>query len=410
MPMPRICVSLPVHEQPAVILDQVENLRAFLPADTQVVLHLSQSLGADPAAVAPLLPDGVRVNPRSHATRWGDVLHVHNDNLSFAYDELEPFDYVLLHSSNDLYVRSGAERHVATAPVGAAAFPATDMAWTQAAAARRDEMLAAILADLGESQPHGSQIEGTFYAADLFAEMLERIQRRFRPGEGEHYAREEIYYPTLASHLCQDAFAPPVVYWDARLQRSAVPATVWGLLDGTFADSVAAYDFDNMYAVKRVERVLHDRTRELIRAVARAAGARLRLRPPFDARRFLALTFAADVLADPGLLPAWAEAFDGDDDVTLAIHIGPDEADIVADVVAAAQRGGADGPHAPDVTVVSAAPGSFDEAVLRWAVQALYRPAGAATPVLLDDAPQFGPESVRDVQALAERYAARARG
>ena len=404
MPTPRICVSLPVHEQPAVILDQVENLRAFLPADTQIVLHLSQSLGADPAAVAPLLPDGVHVNPRSHPTQWGDIVHLHNDNVRFALDQLEPFDDVLLHASNDLYLRAGAERYVASAPAGATAFVADDPAWPPAAAGRRDEMLLAILSDLGTDEIRGSRVEGSWYATELFREMLDRIERHLRPGEGEHYVREEVYYPSVAARLSDGPFAAPLVYWDAELSRPVAPATVWGLLDGSFTDGDPSVDFDHVYAVKKVDRVLHDRTREVIRAVGRARGGRLRLRPPFDARRFVVLAFAADVLADDGLLRAWTATFTGSDEVTLAIHISEAESDRVPEVVAAAERAGADSPDAPDATLVSTRPGSFDEAALRFGVQALYRPDGAQAPPLLDDVPLFGPGSVTGVRGLAERF------
>jgi hypothetical protein len=172
------------------------------------------------------------------------------------------------------------------------------------------------------------------------------------------------------------------------------------------ADAEPSNDFDHLYAVKRVERVLHDRTRELIRALARASGRRMRLSPPFAARRFVALTFADDVLTDPDLLPAWVATFGGDDDVTLALHVADNEAGRMPEVIAAAERAGADAPGAPDVTVVSTRGGSFEEAALRWAVHALYRPAGIPAPPLHDDVPLLSPQNAGDLRALAERWLA----
>ncbi|MBM3268774.1 MAG: hypothetical protein FJZ01_14125, partial [Candidatus Sericytochromatia bacterium] len=38
----RLAISIPVHEQPAVVLDQIANIRHFAP-DALVVLHVSRN-------------------------------------------------------------------------------------------------------------------------------------------------------------------------------------------------------------------------------------------------------------------------------------------------------------------------------------------------------------------------------
>jgi hypothetical protein len=404
MSAPRICVSLPVHEQPAVIFDQVENLRSFLGPDTLVVLHLSRSMGVDPADVAPLLPDGVHVNPRSHETAWGDIAHLHFDNLRYAYDELDPFDYVVLNASNDLYVRRGAPDVIASAP---AAFNRSvvhpDTPWAQAAPAHRDAMLDAILADLGDDHTiFGSQVEGTFYAAELCREMLERIERRFRPREGEHYAREEVYFPTLAGHLCPDTPAKPLIYIADFCNGPAVsPAVIFGLIDGTFAN--ADYDTEALYGVKRVERRLHDANRQLIRTLSRSCGRRLTLNPGFPAKRFITLALAADVLADPSLIRTWHATFDADDEATLALLLYEEQSWELPALIDFLQDGGTGAPGAADIALVTAKPDSFEEAALRWSTHALLRPADAPTPPLFDDLPIVGPANAGELVHLAAR-------
>ena len=403
---PRILVSLPVHEQPLVVLDQIENLRAFLPPQTQVVLHLSQDLGCEPAEIAPLLPEGVHVNPISHATQWGDIAYLHNDNVHFALRALEPFDYVLLHASNDLYFRPGAATYIAGAEAGffTNVVP-PDTTWPPGAAAYRDPSLAAMLADLGETQIYGGQSEGSFFSTELFTEMLERIDRRYRHGEGEHYVREEVLYPTLAGHLAHGKRARTVVYSDASNPAATAigPALIWSLIDGRYGEAgpITGYDLAKVHAVKRVGRELHDRHRELIRTLARAGGARMRLAPPFEARRFVTLAHAADVLGDASLLRTWIGAFRSEDDATLAIHVDEHEGALVDDLVAAVQAAGGEAPDAPDMTLVNVAAGGFAEATLRWAVDAVLLPAGRQAPAFLDDALLVTPESAADLGAIA---------
>jgi hypothetical protein len=417
--VPRLLVSIPVHEQPPVVLDQVENLRAFLPADTQVVLHLSRALGVDPAEVAPLLPEGVHVNPVSHATAWGDIALLHNANVRFAFDALEPFDHVLLHASNDMYIKAGAEAHVAGAQAGVHDLVCSpDMDWLHGPVAVRDPVLAAMLADAGGGPVLGGQVEGSFFGADLFAAMLEIMERRWSPGEGEAYTREEVFYPTLAGALATGRVVEPIVFSDASAFRQDVsPAIVAGLIDGTYREdpdrpdrgtgASRMYDFDHLYAVKRVGRTLHDPQRMLIRGLAHARGRRLRVAPPFSARGFVGLTWGSDVIADPALLRAWMDVFGADDDVTLAIHLDPGAVALTEAVVAAVADAGGDEPGGADLALVTTWPGSFADAALRHAVDVVFRPDDAETPKWLDVVPRLGPGAAGHLRFLAAGRPAR---
>jgi hypothetical protein len=403
---PRIIVSLPVHEQPLVVLDQVENLRAFLPPETQVVLHLSQDLGADPAEVAPLLPEGVHVNPTSHPTQWGDIAYLHNDNVRFALRALEPFDHVLLHASNDLYFRQGAAQYIAGAEAGffTNVVP-PDTTWPPGVAAYRDPTVAALLADLGETQIYGGQSEGSFFTTELFIEMLARMDRRYRHGEGEHYVREEVLYPTLAGHLSRGTRAKTVVYSDASNPAATTigPALIWSLIDGRYGEAgpLTGYDLGQVCAVKRVPRELHHPVRTMLRTIGRATGERLRLAPPLEARRFVALAYASDILEDPSILADWIDAFGSEDAATLAIHIGEQQGALIGDLITAVQAAGGQAPDAPDMTLFTVANGSFEEANLRWSVDAVLRPPGRPAPPFLDDALLVYPGSAANLRAIA---------
>jgi hypothetical protein len=403
---PRLCVSVPVHEEPAVILDQVENYRAYLGADTQVVLHLSQSMGLDPAAVQPLLPDGVYTNPVSHPTQWGDLAHLHVSNLEFAYKNLDPFDYVLLQASNDLYVRPGAPERIAETRAGFIAQHVTEKTtWVQGPPALRDRQLAAMLADVGTEEIWGGQVEGSYYAADLFREMLDVIGRHLDiRADREVYNREEILFPALATHLLDGApKGHNLIYVDVLTRGPAIsPAVVHAVLDGTLA---GAWTGSDSYGVKRVARTINDLNRTLIRGMARTVAGGRRLEPPrtFSGRGFVALAFAVDVLARPGIVRAWQDAFGPDDDATLAILL--DEADAFAtpQLLQTLENEGTSGPDAADVVLVTARAGSFEEASLRWTTHAVIRPAGAEIPPLFDDRPVFPPDRVDELRFMVAR-------
>lgn len=400
---PRLCVSIPVHEQPAVILDQVENLRAYLGTDTQVVLHLSQTMGLDPAAVQPLLPEGVHVNPVSQPTQWGDIAHLHVSNMEFAYKNLDPFDYVVLHASNDLYVRPGAPERIAETRAGFIVQQITEKTtWVQGPPALRDPQLAAMLADVGAQEIWGGQVEGSYYAADLFREMLDVILRHMDlDADREVYNREEMYFPALGHHLLDGPHGHNLVYVDTLTRGPVIsPAVIYSVLDGTLA---GAWTGSDNYAVKRVARKINDVNRVVIRGMARTVAGGRRLEPPrtFEGKGFVALAFAVDVLSTPGLVRAWHETFGPDDDVTLAVLL--DEADAFAtdQLVRTLESEGTSGPDAADVVLVTARDGSFEEASLRWTTHVVVRPAGTEIPPLFDDRPVFPPERMDELPFMA---------
>jgi SAM-dependent methyltransferase len=93
-----------------------------------------------------------------------------------------------------------------------------------------------------------------------------------------------------------------------------------------------------------------------------------------DARSFVTLCFAADVLADPRVLRAYATRFAGADDATLAIYApNCDPASAGERLLALVGELGLDGPESPDMIALPSA-GRPDERALAAAVDAVLAP------------------------------------
>jgi hypothetical protein len=310
----------------------------------------------------------------------------------------------VLEASNDLYVRPGAPERIAETRAGFIAQHVTEQTtWVQGPPALRDRQLAAMLADVGAEEIWGGQVEGSYYAADLFREMLDVIGRHMDlSAEREVYNREEMYFPALGQHLLGGApKGHNLVYVDTLTRGPAIsPAVVYSVLDGTLA---GAWTGSDNYGVKRVARRIDDLNRIVIRGMARTVAGGRRLEPPrtFAGKGFVVLAFAVDVLSAPGLIRAWHDTFGPGDDVSLAVLL--DEADAFAteQLVQTLENEGTSGPDAADVVLVTAREGSFEEASLRWTTHAVVRPAGAAVPPLFDDRPAFAPERLDELRFIA---------
>lgn len=276
----KLVVSIPVHEQPDVIIDQIKNIRKFAPG-TLIVLHISQNFqwprrGFWKKNFKRL--DGVQVNPLQLPTRWGDLVHVHNSNFRYART-LGDFDYFAMHSSNDLFVSCGVEGFLSGKDAGVHQQPTHDaMEWRESKLAREDEDLQKIMISARTPAIFGSQIEGTFYRKELFSMMVDLIDRHYyfsmrKPA----YCREEVYYPTLAAALVK-AIATPYLY-SSICRREITPEVIREIRTKTMSEDeygqnggalspYRLYDLKNLYAVKRVPRAMNDPLRKYIKTLA----------------------------------------------------------------------------------------------------------------------------------------------
>lgn len=198
----KIIVSIPVHEKPEIIKDQVANLKKFI-ENVTIVLHVSKSYFINyRIEEISNIPD-VYINPVHMDTKWADIIHTHISNFEFI-DSIEEFDYFLMHASNDMYVKKGIEGYIKNYEAGfnIRKVIAKHSFWWPGDAACRDEQLKQIMNQCGQSMIIASQIEGSFYKRDVMRKMIKIIKENYNYSlDKENYTREEFYFSTVASSL-----------------------------------------------------------------------------------------------------------------------------------------------------------------------------------------------------------------
>jgi hypothetical protein len=194
----KFVVSILAHEKPEIVSEQVANARHYLPG-CEVVIH--QLVKFDWGNMIFDFEKNLRVhvNPKSVPTFWGNLHHAHNSNFHYVSSKFE-FDYFLLHSSSDLFVREGASDYISQYDCGVSFVP-PQHTWGAPLFAEGDPVFQRIVKDSGAKELWCSQVEGTFYKKEVFAEMLKIIERHFDYRKTLPYVHEEIYYPTIASAL-----------------------------------------------------------------------------------------------------------------------------------------------------------------------------------------------------------------
>lgn len=288
-----LAISILVHESPDVVLDQLKNVKKFI-ENCEVILHINRnSLSSFKLSMHwNEIKSLSLVNPNSLIVGRHDLIQAHNENFYFAKRQLGNFSHFCLHASNDMFIKNGVEKYVANNECGFHNLEVhPNMGWSVESRMRHDPQFKLMCEHACVETIMGSQLEGSFYSKDLFDGMLKVIEKFFNRSEissymtksssdmnNTLYAREELYYPTLAYKFCKKS-AYPYLYSEVNasfrngnaISIEAVKSIVENTIeekdcfDVTRYKGKQLYDKSNLYAVKRVPRNYDDSLRSYIR-------------------------------------------------------------------------------------------------------------------------------------------------
>lgn len=202
--MAGILFSLPVHERPDIVRDQVENIHYFCP-DASIVIHVS-------GLVASQIDEFRRycdlprtfVNPTCHDTVWGKgILHTHVSNFYHALNTGIDFDKFALISSNELFVKHGVADFIGRYRLGAQTEVydlSTDWHLFRPAMLE-DQRVRRVLDRLGFPVFFGGQAEGQFFDKSIFGLIASLYTENFDM-ESCGFVVEEMLPATVAARFC----------------------------------------------------------------------------------------------------------------------------------------------------------------------------------------------------------------
>jgi hypothetical protein len=202
--MTKILFSLPVHENPEIVRDQIENINFFCPGAT-ICIHVSAGASSDKDEFNRHCDfENVIINPSSYETIWCEgLMHVHASNFLYAIERNINFDKIMLISSNELFVKPGVADYVSRYRIGAQTEiydSATD--W----GSFRQDLLSSrnmrkFISKLGLPLYFGGQAEGQFYDRRIFAHITRLYIDDFPMGPCG-FPSEEIIPTTVAAAYC----------------------------------------------------------------------------------------------------------------------------------------------------------------------------------------------------------------
>lgn len=198
----KLVISIPVHEKPDVITDQINNLKKYIDHPI-IVLHISKSFFNKYSLCTLEHIENVYINPVNLETAWGNIFLTHVSNFFFIREIME-FDYFLIQASNDMFLRPGIEDYIRNYKAGFCRRMVLQefSMWWPGRAAWNDQQLKKIMNIVGQRRIIATQIEGTFFRYDIAEQIMRIIRDNYvLDKKSEIYPREEFYFSTIASAL-----------------------------------------------------------------------------------------------------------------------------------------------------------------------------------------------------------------
>lgn len=201
-------LSIPIHEKPEVVIDQLCNIKHYWRDNYAVILHISKGFNWDSWYMTAndfkniiALFDNVFINPESLDTKWGGIIHTHLSNFKYAESIIE-FDYFVIVASNELFIKSGISRWIEGKDYGCQTSRLLSNIgdkWAFSKNVLADNNLKQMCLKENINDIYCSAPEGTFYKRELFHDMNKIINKYYTFDMNEDmYPREEVYLPTLA--------------------------------------------------------------------------------------------------------------------------------------------------------------------------------------------------------------------
>ena len=266
--------SIPVHEKPEVIIDQIINFQYYNP-DCGIVLHISdkfdfskESMSRDRFKRIINELGNVFINPETVRTGRSDIIQAHISNFRYA-DKVADFEKFCLCASNELFVKEGLADHVKPYDCGLerirlAKYGDTDFSKEYYYTFRTvgDTALKGILDENHAEDIYFSHVEGVFFNRSLFSKMIDVIEKHYDYKSVEiKYPREEVYFASYIWNL-RDIDGLKV------LNEGTFTYVPWdrvGYMIWTEDVKKLQNQYSNKFSVKRVDRILNTYMRKYIR-------------------------------------------------------------------------------------------------------------------------------------------------
>ena len=265
-----ILFSIPVHENQQIINNQIENILNFNP-NCKIILHINKSF----KTFNPKLTSykNVYINSRQFNYQYSRGLFlIHINNFYEANSLNIDFNYFVILSSNEMFIRSGANLYINKVKNGSQIVKcSSNVDWHNFGRIiiKDEEELDSLLKELDFETFYGGQTEGQFYEKKYFQIMGEIYTQYFGNKELNNFETEEILPQTIFKSFNIDYGLPITLQNytnDIIFTKKFIENIIYNInfvipnnkIKGNLFSPHADQDTTSIFSIKRIERTFNE--------------------------------------------------------------------------------------------------------------------------------------------------------
>ena len=264
-----ILFSIPVHENQQIINNQIENILNFNP-NCKIILHINKSF----KTFNPMLTSykNVYINSRQFNYQYSKGLFlIHINNFYEAISLDINFSYFVILSSNEMFIRSGANLYINKVKNGSQIVKCSpDVDWHNfSRISVKEEGLEELLKELDFETFYGGQTEGQFYEKEYFQIMGQIYTQYFGNKELNNFETEEILPQTIFKSFNIEYGLPITLQNytnDIIFTKKFIENIIYNInfvipnnkIKGNLFSPHADKDTTSIFSIKRIERTFNE--------------------------------------------------------------------------------------------------------------------------------------------------------
>ena len=279
----KLLFSIPVHEKQDIINNQIENILNFNPK-SKIILHVNKSFipthvaGLDSGKANSIKESktfdakltkykGVYVNSKSFNYEFAKgLLFIHINNFLEAIHLKLDFEYFIIISSNEMFIKKGLISYIEQFKNGAQIVKFdTNIDWHNFHKnIQNDSNILSLLNDLNLDSFYGGQTEGQFYQKHNFQKIAEIYLKHFGARELSNFETEEIACQTIFKSFNIEYGLPftlqnysnNITFDEIFINKVINNTTIipYNAIKGNLASAHINLDCSSIFSIKRVDR------------------------------------------------------------------------------------------------------------------------------------------------------------
>ena len=260
----KLLFTIPVHEKQDIINNHIENILNFNP-NSKIMIHVNKSFSNFNNLLTKY--PNVYVNSKQFNYKFAKgLLWIHINNFLEAVRLNVDFQYYVIISSNELFIKNGLINYIEEYKNGlqAVEFSINNSWHNFHKGLEKEDLIIRLLKNIGLDSIYGGQTEGQFYEKYVFQKISDIYLEYFGTSELYHFETEEILPQTIFKSLHLEHSLPftlqnysnKIVFTENYIDKLANNSIIIedNYLDNTLYSEHANKDCTSIYSIKRVDR------------------------------------------------------------------------------------------------------------------------------------------------------------